>query len=143
MDASDPRAETQIQVVRDVLESLHAGGTPALLVYNKTDRLETVPANTPQAVYISAKEQLGLGGLLERVEEMLRPRMMELTLDLGYDEGANWPLFRSTRRSFRWNMMNPACICIYACLPLKPASCCIDIKILLTDGQARGMLKRE
>lgn len=88
VDVSDPRAEAQIQVVRDVLESLHAGGTPTLLVYNKIDRLETVPANTPQAVYISAKEQQGLSGLLERVEEMLRPRMMELTLDLGYDEGA-------------------------------------------------------
>ncbi len=59
VDVSDPRAETQIQVVRDVLESLHAGGTPTLLVYNKIDRLETVPANTPQAVYILRKGKPG------------------------------------------------------------------------------------
>ena len=87
-DLSNPEAEKQSQVVREVLEELGAGDKPAFRVYNKADLVQDVPENTRSAFCISAKTGQGIPELLAAVEARLQPKMAEVSLKLGYQEGA-------------------------------------------------------
>ncbi|HEY8052042.1 MAG: ribosome rescue GTPase HflX [Steroidobacterales bacterium] len=77
VDASNPRRDEQIAQVDSVLADIGAGDIPQLLVYNKIDRLETAAhvdrdANgRATAVWISARERLGLPLLISAVAERL------------------------------------------------------------------------
>ncbi len=86
-DASSPNAEGQMEVVRELLSSLHANETPKILVMNKADRLAQVPAAGQDTVYISAKTGEGLRTLLSLVAEKLAPQLMTYCGTLGYDRG--------------------------------------------------------
>ena len=87
-DLSSPEAEKQSQVVREVLEELGAGDKPAFRVYNKADLVQDVPENTRSAFCISAKTGQGIPELLAAIEARLQPKMAEVSLKLGYQEGA-------------------------------------------------------
>jgi GTP-binding protein HflX len=79
VDASHPQAGEQIQAVNAVLEEIGADGKPTLMIFNKTDRLETPDAvrnhtdGFPNAVGISAQAGDGIPELLAELGAMLRP----------------------------------------------------------------------
>ncbi len=86
-DASSRNAEKQMEVVREVLSSLHAEETPQITVMNKTDRLASVPETERDTVYISAKTGEGIEELIALVAEKLTPRLTSYSGMVGYDRG--------------------------------------------------------
>lgn len=77
VDASDLRAEQQIEAVNRVLEDIGARNTPTILVLNKIDRikdratLQSLDSLYPCSVRISAQQGEGLAGLANAVSDVL------------------------------------------------------------------------
>ena len=69
-DATDPYNDEQLAVTRDLIVELGAADKPVLLVYNKCDLLESVPKNTEDVIYVSAREGIALDTLIERIESL-------------------------------------------------------------------------
>ena len=71
VDVSNPNFKEQIEVVNGVLKEIKADSIPQILVYNKIDKLKT-PFEVPQGVVlISAKNNLGVEALKNRIIEIL------------------------------------------------------------------------
>lgn len=88
-DAANPEHIRQMQVVREVLSGLGAQDKPMLHVFNKADRLAEPPAQVaPNSYYVSAKTGQGLAELLAAIEAALQEKTVEVSLKLGYQEGA-------------------------------------------------------
>ncbi len=76
LDVSNPRAEECRETVGKVLKEINAEGKPVVLALNKADLLNEdekrrVPNLWPEGVLISARDKLGLNGLLEKLETAL------------------------------------------------------------------------
>ncbi|MCR5085046.1 MAG: GTPase HflX [Succinivibrionaceae bacterium] len=78
VDAADPRRDTHVAAVREVLAELGAEGIPTLLVYNKSDAVEggMVPLardgrGLPSRVAVSAHTGAGIAALEDAVAELL------------------------------------------------------------------------
>ena len=86
IDISSPYHETQIRVVEQVLASLDAGNTPCIEVYNKCDKLTSVPspASDKNMAFISAKEGTGLEELLVQTESLLNSSRCEIDIVIPY-----------------------------------------------------------
>jgi GTP-binding protein HflX len=95
IDASDPWAEEQMQVVEEVLAEIGIGEMPVIPVFNKMDAVPDPAAFTararelhPEALFVSTLRMSGLEPLkqeLRRRERMLRPAV---TLRVPYGDGA-------------------------------------------------------
>jgi GTP-binding protein HflX len=74
-DASSPLSVEQDAQVDRVLKELEVDGKPRLHVMNKIDLLPAVQRdsllNDAKSVYISAAKDIGIGTLLERIDEMM------------------------------------------------------------------------
>jgi len=75
-DASDEHLLDHVDVVEDILKSLGIHETPRMLVMNKIDQISDAKKKAiinafpkKNLVWISASEDLGLEGLIERIEE--------------------------------------------------------------------------
>jgi GTP-binding protein HflX len=93
VDVSHPLAEEQILAVNAVLAEIGAADKPALMVFNKMDRLAgAVPAGLrehfPHAVGISAKTGEGLPQLLAELGTQLRPVRDVLDLRVPQEQAA-------------------------------------------------------
>lgn len=78
LDASDPEAEFQYETVTAVLEDIGADKNPRLILLNKIDKceenpelLQTIRLKHPDALCISAKEEIGFLELKEKIFELL------------------------------------------------------------------------
>jgi GTP-binding protein HflX len=75
VDAADPRLEQKHEAVERILEQLHLGEVPRLVVLNKTDLLEPHEAESLahrfKGVAVSAAKRRGLGELIHAAEERL------------------------------------------------------------------------
>ena len=73
VDASNPNFMQQIQVVNSVLEKIGANNIPVLTVFNKIDKVENfkVPQGISNSICISAKENLNIDKLKQKIVEML------------------------------------------------------------------------
>jgi GTP-binding protein HflX len=96
IDASHPGWEEQKEVVEDVLKQLGLDSRPALLVFNKIDRLthgeehafRARAATFPErAVFVSAVETEGLTELKQVLLEELRKQRPEVRLEIPYADG--------------------------------------------------------
>jgi GTP-binding protein HflX len=71
VDASDSEYPEHMEAARRLLDKLSLGGTPRLLVYNKTDRLtpseRAALHSDPDAVGVCALDRASMVGLLERI----------------------------------------------------------------------------
>lgn len=83
VDTSHPRFEQQINTVEKVLKSLGAGDKQAILVLNKIDKAEESIISRDikdnyygEPVRISAKNHLGLDGLLDAISKALASRRL-------------------------------------------------------------------
>ena len=78
LDASDPNAELQYQIVCAVLDDIGATKNPRLILLNKVDKcddgthqLQALRLKFPDALCISAKEQIGFLDLKDKIYQML------------------------------------------------------------------------
>ena len=71
VDVSNPNFKEQIEVVDSVLKEIHADNIPQILVYNKIDKLSK-PFEVPNgAILISAKNNVGVENLKDRIIQVL------------------------------------------------------------------------
>lgn len=70
VDISNPYHDEQEKIVLEVLNSLGVNDTPIITVYNKTDKVEQIDKK-PNCVYISAKNNLGIDELKQKLVEIL------------------------------------------------------------------------
>ena len=87
VDASSENRDSQMEVVRDVLAQLGAGGNPILTVLNKCD-LCSEAIDNPGAVAISAKTGEGMELLKEAVTQKLSEMRADISVLLPLDSGA-------------------------------------------------------
>jgi GTP-binding protein HflX len=94
VDAADARRAEHIAQVDEVLREIGAGEIPQILVYNKIDRLDT-PAHIerdaqgrPAAVWISARDGIGLALLTQAVSERLACGLQRARVRLAPGAGA-------------------------------------------------------
>jgi GTP-binding protein HflX len=85
IDASCPYYEVQMRVTEQVLESLGAGNTTCIEVYNKCDLPDAIPGRRENAVSISARTGRGIDTLLARVERELNRSQERVELVIPYD----------------------------------------------------------
>ena len=93
VDISHPRALAQARTVEDTLRELGATDRPVVIALNKMDRLgnprevNSLLAEFPNSLTISALKGIGLEALLERVEEVLLSRMAHIEVCIPYQRG--------------------------------------------------------
>lgn len=92
IDSSSPDMHEQIDAVNRVLDEIGATA-PVLLVHNKIDRTDEIPTihykelGVPHRVYVSARENLGMGKLAQAVQELLVGGLSNFTLTLPHTAG--------------------------------------------------------
>jgi GTP-binding protein HflX len=91
VDASAAEPDEQIRAVHDVLDQIHAGEVPELLVFNKLDvagpDAKRLVAAHPGSVGISAATGEGIDDLLRVVGDRLRAMTSVIELHVPYDRG--------------------------------------------------------
>ena len=92
VDASEPEAPEQVAAVREVLDSIGAGGIPEMLVLNKADLADGPAASRlrglyPEAVTVSAVEGTGLDELRDRIAGHLARGSTQIELLVPYTKG--------------------------------------------------------
>jgi GTP-binding protein HflX len=92
VDGADLEAESEIQAVRDVLNTIGAGAVPELLVLNKADIADPTAWNRlrllhPDAVPISAETGEGTEELMATITKRLAEATTEIDLFVPYDRG--------------------------------------------------------
>ena len=93
IDADDPLRDERMAQVDAVLHEIGAGDIPQLLVFNKIDRIEgaqpriDAPGEARSAVWLSARDGLGLGLLRDALGERLGLRRVVGEVHLPTDAG--------------------------------------------------------
>lgn len=89
VDSASDYAQTQIDVVEEVLSSLEASGIPQILVLNKCDKESAADVFTSSAkrnVKISATERLNFDELYSAIEDLLSGDKIRIELVIPYDK---------------------------------------------------------
>ena len=73
MDVSNPEKSKHIEVTNGVLKNLGCK-SPVIMVYNKCDKisqdqLEEIKLSSPDSVFISAKSNMGIDELKQKIEK--------------------------------------------------------------------------
>lgn len=92
-DATDANVDKQIAAVEQVLAQIEAQDIRRLVVFNKIDalsseRLETLKARHPDAVFISAKEKIGLEELQNAIIRTVTSQEHLITALVPFDMGS-------------------------------------------------------
>lgn len=89
VDSTNEDYEGQMRVTNSVLKDLDVEDKKNLLVYNKVDMLEenNIIINDEDTIAISAKTELGLNELIEKIKEKIFSNMVEVELLIPYDKG--------------------------------------------------------
>ena len=87
VDVSDPDWQIQVDTVEQVIAQLGAQEIPRVMVYNKADRCEELPA-VRDGVLFSAKTGEGTQALLEAIERALGRGKHKMRLCIPYSNGA-------------------------------------------------------
>ena len=94
VDAADPRFEDNIKAVESVLAQIGALEVPRLLVFNKADLVEGMPAGLvrdengrPARVHVSAKTGAGTADLIQAISELIAVDLCELTAKILPQDG--------------------------------------------------------
>lgn len=94
VDASDPRAEQNIEAVDAVLRQIGAYDVPRLLVFNKSDLLDEVSSaivyddkKRPVRVNVSAKTGFGIDELLSCIRSYLTSNICSFAVKISFDDG--------------------------------------------------------
>jgi len=91
VDFSHPDFLAQVEKVNEVLDELDSSNIPALMVYNKIDKLDgdfslVAPDQDGEKVFISAQENMGIDELVQKIEKQNQKQMAEATVELENSE---------------------------------------------------------
>jgi len=94
IDSSDSDKERNIKVVKNELNNLAPKNAEIIKVFNKIDLLDASELQDlkliyPDAVFISALTGKGRDKIIERLNEIIKDKMVEVKLDIPYSE-AKW-----------------------------------------------------
>jgi len=92
VDASDSDPDHQVASVHAVLNEIDANGVDEIIVFNKTDAIDTTTLSRlravhPDALFISAQTGEGVPELLDKVVDGLNAKTTELRLEIPYERG--------------------------------------------------------
>ena len=92
VDFSDPHYKEQMEVTKETLKEIGAADVPILYVFNKADLLEgedaiKIPKITEQAIYMSAKQRIGMDELIDEILKRVYSGHQICQLLLPYDRG--------------------------------------------------------
>lgn len=107
VDLSNHNYEAQISVVNQVLADIGAGQKKVMMIYNKIDKLSQTEraafllkneaVKEAQALYISAKESLGIASLFETVNWLLIGEKRQIKLLIPYDDNKSLALLHEMK----------------------------------------------
>jgi GTP-binding protein HflX len=92
VDVGHPLFEEQIAIVNETLEEIGVHGKPTVIVFNKIDTLQTrtilnyLAANYANAVFVSAARGINMGGLEQKIMDLLETEITEETIRLGQND---------------------------------------------------------
>lgn len=90
VDCSHVNYMEQINSVMNVLAELESDDKPTIMVYNKCDKLESIPNYKKDTeLFISAKKQIGIVDLLKKIEEFFLQKNIEVKLLIPYEQSAS------------------------------------------------------
>jgi GTP-binding protein HflX len=94
IDSSDPEKEKNINVVNQEINRLAPKNVKIIKVFNKIDllspsELQDLKLIYPDSVFVSALKSLGREYLIERLNNIIKNKMVKVQLNLPYDQ-ANW-----------------------------------------------------
>ncbi|MEG1657173.1 MAG: GTPase HflX [Christensenellaceae bacterium] len=118
VDASDENCEHQLNVVKEVLDSLGASERPSLIVMNKIDLLEEIPQNTENMIFISAKKGVGIEELLQIAQKKLAPKVLHFQGKIKYDRGDLLAIINKNGKNIEIEYLED-CMEIRAVLPVE------------------------
>ncbi|MGZ9583933.1 GTPase HflX [Paenibacillus marinisediminis] len=88
VDYSNPNYEQLIQITNDTLKEIGIENIPVIFAYNKSDLTETeLPRTEDQAVYLSAKQRIGLEELIELTRAHIFKDYVRCEMLIPYDKG--------------------------------------------------------
>lgn len=92
VDFSDPHYREQMEVTKETLKEIGAADVPVFYVFNKADLLSgedavAIPKITEQAIYMSAKQRIGMDGLVDEILKRVYSGHRECRLLLPYERG--------------------------------------------------------
>lgn len=88
VDYADPNHEQQMEITKQTLKDLEADHIPVIYVYNKSDLvLHHIPKQEGDSIYLSAKEQIGIGELIEMIKSKVFGNYVKATFCIPYDKG--------------------------------------------------------
>ena len=99
-DISSPHCLQQLVSVEEVLNELGAGNRPSLIVFNKIDRLDEnvfkiAQKTYPEAVFISALNQLRIDDLIQALERAIAREGRHLRIQTPFEEVSDCALIRN------------------------------------------------
>jgi GTP-binding protein HflX len=86
IDARHPRSDDLIRVVNQTLRELDSDKKPTLMVFNKVDAIEDkdhlvgLHRHAPDGVFVSALRGIGIDGLRERIDDLVRASYVQRTV---------------------------------------------------------------
>lgn len=94
IDSSDPEIEKNINVVNQEINRLAPKNVKIIKVFNKIDllspsKLQDLKLIYPNSVFVSALKSEGRENLIERLNNIIKDKMVKVQLNLPYDQ-ANW-----------------------------------------------------
>lgn len=88
IDYSNENYEKHIEVTQETLKEIGADHIPMIFVYNKIDRAkDKKPMDHKNATMVSAKENIGLDYLVEKIKGHLFSDYIDCTMEIPYDDG--------------------------------------------------------
>lgn len=92
VDGTEPDTRDQMEAVRHVLRDIRAEEILELVVFNKTDVMDTTEESRlrrlhPDAVLVSARTGSGMDTLLQRISDDLSASLVSVSATLPYDRG--------------------------------------------------------
>ncbi|MBC2575390.1 GTPase HflX [Peptostreptococcus canis] len=85
-DASSSGLDIQKNIMDYTIERIGVTNKKKISVYNKADKLDTIPESTDDKIYVSAKTGYNIDKLLEAIQKNLSQKMVEEILLIPYEK---------------------------------------------------------
>lgn len=88
VDYSNPHYEQLIEITNATLKEIGIENIPVIFAYNKSDLSDlNIPAVHGDRVFLSAKQRIGIGALIELIQDRVLQDYQICTMRIPYDQG--------------------------------------------------------